>query len=219
MAKSTAKVVDFSGVKDRGNFNPKQVAEGDYAATIVKVEDTQSKKDDEFMYVFTIKLDKFSQNSYPYYCKLTENQLWKLRNIAVAAGLNVPKKRMKFDPNKIMGKKIGVTMADDEHEGKMKSTIDSVFPMSELADGPDMEEDNSTDDGDFDEGAPQVAGADDDFDPEDEAESKPKKKKKAKAEAEADEPAADEAPKKKKKKDKKKKGSGENLEELDISDV
>src|SRR4051812_33860269 len=104
---ATAKAVDFSGVKERGAFNPKRIAEGDYAATIVKVEDAETKEGGDFMYVFTIKVDKFSQHSYPYRCKLAENQLWKLRNIAVAAGLNIPKKRMKFDPNKVIGKKVG----------------------------------------------------------------------------------------------------------------
>lgn len=198
---ASSKVMDFSGVKDRGNFNPKHVAEGDYAATIVKVEDSESKKDQSFQYIFTIKLEKFSQNSYPYYCKLQENQLWKLRNIAVAAGLNVPKKRMKFDPNKVVGKKIGVTMEDDEYDGKMKSVVNAVFPIAELADGADMAEDTTEDE--FDETAEPVAAVADDFDPEDEAgsgEEKPKKKK-------------DKGGKKKKDKDK-----GE-VQDMDISDV
>lgn len=205
-----AVTVDFSGVKDRGQFNPKQVPEGDYAATIVKVEDAKAKGDNGDMYVFTIKLNKFSQNSYAYYCKITDNQLWKLRNIAVAAGLNIPKKRLKFDPNKVVGKQIGVTMIDDDpYEGKVKSVVDSVFPMSELADGADVEDE--TTEAEFEEGAPQLAG-DDDFDPE-EAEEKPKKKgKKSKAEPEGEAKPA----KKKDKKSKKKKGD---VEELDISDV
>lgn len=206
---ASAKAVDFSGVKDRGAFSPKRVAEGDYAAVITKVEDAESKENKDFMYVFTIKLDKFSQNSYPYRCKITENQLWKLRNIAVAAGLNVPKKRMKFDPNKVVGKRVGVTMEDDEYEGKPKSDVAAIFPLSELADGVEEADDNF--DEDSDESAPVVAG-DEEFDPEDEAGSKTKKDKKKGKAAKEEEPA-------KKKKDKKKKGSDENLEELDISDV
>lgn len=196
---ASAKAVDFSNVKERGNFNPKHIAEGDYAAKIVKVEDAESKKDGSFQYIFTIKVDKFSQASYPYYCKLQENQLWKLRNLAVAAGLNVPKKRMRFDPNKVVGKSIGVTLEDDEYDGKMKSVVGAVFPISELADGALVEDDND----DFDEdSAPVIAGGDDDDTAEDEAE------------------VTEEKPKKKKdKKGKKKKGSEDGLEELDISDV
>jgi hypothetical protein len=202
MGAASAKNIDFSGVKDRGAFNPKRVEEGDYAAKIVKVEDTPVKESGDFMYTFTIKLVKFSQFSYPYRCKLAENQLWKLRNIAVAGGLNVPKKRMKFDPNKLVGRTIGVTMEDDEYEGKPKSEISAVFPVSELADVGELEEDTSEDES-FDEGTPVEAGGEE-FDPEageDEAEEKPKKKK--------DKGDSDKKKGKKKKKDK----------EMDISKV
>lgn len=200
--------IDMSGVKDRGNFNPKHIAEGDYKATVVKVEDAKPKGDDSgFMYLFTIKVDKYSQHSYPYYCKLQENQLWKLRNLLIAGGINVPKKKMKVDPNKVVGKSIGVTMEDDEYEGKMKSVISAVFPVHELADGAVIEGDE-----DFDEdSATPVSAVEDDDEPDEEP--KAKKKKKAKdAEPAAEEPAKGKG-KKKKKKDK------ENLEELDISDV
>lgn len=166
MAKASQKTLDFSQVKDRGAFNPQRVEGGDYLAKVVKVEDAESSKDNEFMYVFTIKLSKFSQYSYPYYCKLTESQLWKLRNLLVAGGLNVPKSRTKVDPNRVVGKTIGVTMEDDEHEGKLKSVIAAVFPAAELAAeaGPAQDEPEDEDD-------------EADEEPEDEA---PKKKDKGK---------------------------------------
>jgi len=191
---ATAKAADFSKVKDRGAFNPKRVPEGDYAAVVTKVEDKPVKDTGEFQWEFTIKLKKYSQYSYPYRCKLAENQLWKVRNLMTAGGINVPKKRVKVDPNKVVGKQIGVTMEDDEYEGKPKSEIAAVFPVAELAEGAEVEGD--TEDDDFEEGGPQLADADDS---EDEAET-PKKKKG-------------------KKKGKKGKGSGKNVESLDISDV
>jgi len=151
--KASVQVADFSKVKDRGSFNPHQVEAGDYLAKVTKVEDAKSKNDDGFQYLFTIKLSKYSQYSYPYYCKLTENQLWKLRNLLVAGGLNVPKSRTKVDPNRVVGKTIGVTMEDDEYEGKMKSVIAAVFPAAELAgeagpaqDEPDEDDDDETED-------------------------------------------------------------------------
>lgn len=215
MTKAAAKNIDFSGVKDRGAFNPHRIAEGDYAATISKVEDGKAKESGNAMYVFTIKLEKFSQYSYPYRCVITENQLWKLRNIAVAAGKNVPKKRVKFDPNTLVGKKIGVTIEDDEYDkdGKTieKSEVSSVFPVSELAEGSMVDD---TDDFDDDSAVP-VDATDEPEDEADSEEEKPKKKKDKKAKAE--EPAAEEP--KKKKKDKKKKGADGEVEELDISDI
>lgn len=190
---ASVKTADFSGVKDRGAFNPKRVEEGDYAAIVTKVEDKPVKDSGEFQYEFTIKLKKYSQYSYPYRCKLAENQLWKIRNLMIAAGINVPKKRVKIDPNKVVGRQIGVTMEDDEYEGKPKSEISAVFPMSELSEGSEVASD---DDEGFDEDSgPQLAGDDGS---EDEAEPKSKKKGK---------------------KGKKKKGSKKDMEELDISDV
>jgi len=134
--KVTAKVVDFTNVKDAGgSFNKRRVPSGDYLAKIVKVQDSPAKNDDTFQYLFTIKLEKHSQYAYPYYCKLVENQLWKLRNLLIAAGINVPKKRVKLDPSKVVGKYIGVSMEDDEYEGKLQSSVSAVFPASELGDG------------------------------------------------------------------------------------
>lgn len=191
--KSSKKVVDFSNVKDQSQFNTRRIPEGDYRARIVKVEDGESKKDQTFQYIFTIKVLKYSTTAYPFYCKLQENQLWKLRNILVAAGMSVPKKRINLDPNKVVGKEIGVSMVDDEYDGKDKSVIDAVFPVSELDDYADdqaePEEDDST----------EEADAEVEVEEEAEEESKPKKKKA--------------------KKGKKKKGSEEDLEELDISDI
>lgn len=133
MSTLSAKVVDFTNVKDAaGSFNKKRVPSGDYLAKIVKAEDAMAKGDNVFQYLFTIKLEKYSQYAYPYYCKLTENQLWKLRNLLIAAGINVPKKRVKLDPSKVVGKFIGVTMEDDEYDGKLQSSVSAVFPASEL---------------------------------------------------------------------------------------
>lgn len=138
-----AKALDFTNVKDGGQFNAKHQPPGDYKAKISKVADAKSKGDGEAMWLFTITV---GTGTYPYYCKLQENQLWKIRNIFVAAGLNIPKKRVNVDPNKIVGKTIGVTLEDDEYEGKMKSVISATFPPSEL------EENAPGDDGDDDSG-------------------------------------------------------------------
>ena len=131
----TVKTVDFSNVKDGGNFNRSRIPAGDYLAKIVKVEDAVSKKDDAFQFLFTIQIQKRPSSKFPYYCKLQENQLWKLRNLLIAGGLTVPKRKVKVDPNKLVGRRIGVTIEDDEYEGREQSQIAGVFPAAELADG------------------------------------------------------------------------------------
>jgi hypothetical protein len=160
--KASAKVVDFSNVKEGGgSFNKHRIPSGDYPCKILKVEDAESKSDGGFQYLFTLQPLKFSQYKYPYYCKLQENQLWKLRNLLVAAGITVPKKRMKLDPSKVVGKIVGVTFEDDEYEGRMQSSIASIFPASEL-DADDIPDSD-------DEDEPEAA-VDEDDDMEDEVE-------------------------------------------------
>lgn len=144
---ASSKNVDFSNVKDGGAFNRNRIPAGDYLAKVVKVEDAESKKDQEFQYLFTIQIQKRPSSKFPYYCKLTENQLWKLRNLLIAAGLSVPKARTKVDPNRVVGKLIGVTVEDDDYDGKEQSTIQGVFPAAELADGGDVIDDDGDDEG------------------------------------------------------------------------
>lgn len=171
MANVSAKTVDFSGVKDGGSFNRNRIPAGDYIATIIKVEDAEAKSDQTFQYLFSIKIDKHPSRVIPYYCKLTENQLWKLRNLLIAAGKTVPKKKMKLDPGSIVGKKIGVTIEDDEYEGREQSQISGVFPASELVDGNLVDDDNEEPEDDEDESIDDLdtaADLEDDEDEEDE---------------------------------------------------
>lgn len=136
MAGATAHNVDFSNVKEGGQFNTSRIPAGDYLAVIKKVEDAVAKKDEEKtpQYLFSIQVKDRPSSVLPYYCKLQENQLWKLRNIFIAAGKTVPKRKVKVDPNQLVGKLIGITVEDDEYDGKEKSVIQGVFPASELGD-------------------------------------------------------------------------------------
>jgi len=174
---ASSQIVDFSNVKDQGNFNTKRIPAGDYLATITKIEDAKA-KDDIFQYLVSIKINKHSQTVLPYYCKLQENQLWKLRNLLIAAGLVVPKKKMKVDVNRLVNKVIGVTVEDDEFEGKEKSIISAVFPAAELADQVDIddvsdddEDEEQEDDLDLNDEAEEEAEDDEAEDEEEEEES------------------------------------------------
>lgn len=147
---ATAQNVDFSNVKDGGNFNRKRIPAGDYLATVTKIDDAEA-KDGVFQYLVSIKINKISTSVLPYYCKLQDNQLWKLRNLLIAAGLTVPKRRVKIDPNRVVGKLVGVTIEDDDYDGKEQSSIAAIFPAAELGDTADdaaePEDDNEDEDG------------------------------------------------------------------------
>lgn len=173
----TPQIIDFSDVPEEGGrrFVKRRQEAGDYPAKILAVEDAPSSKDGKPQYLFTIEAGR---GTYPYYCKLQENQLWKLRGLLKAAGLVVPSKRVKVDPTKTVGKSIAVTLEDDEYDGKLQSTVEAVFPLSELnTDGtPDQEEDEE----EVEDTAAEVEDEDEDEDEEEPAPppKKPKKPKK-----------------------------------------
>jgi hypothetical protein len=128
---ATKRTADFTNVKDGGNFNPKRKPAGDYLATIAAVADHASQGDPNG-WVFTITLEDDVRATYPYYCQTTAKALWKVRNLFIAAGKDVPKKRVVVDPNKIVGQQIGISLDDDEYEGNPKSVISATFPKDEL---------------------------------------------------------------------------------------
>lgn len=148
MSPVASKTLDFSNVKESTGINPKQVEEGEYLAKITSVSEVDA-KDGTPMWLFVISPDDHRSASYPYYCKLQENQLWKVRNLFISAGLSAlvaGKSKVKLNPNKLVGKAIGIVLEDDEYEGKMKSVIEAVMPASDLEDGgvsedPDIEDD------------------------------------------------------------------------------
>jgi hypothetical protein len=132
--------LDFSNVKEGGGrFNKKRQPEGDYKAKITKVENV-TKKDNKKkkMWLFTISV---KTGSYPLYCGFGENELWKIRQLWAAAGVNIPKKRVQLDPSSVVNKEIAVTLEDDEYDNKQQSTIAATFPLSDLDGDIDMDDD------------------------------------------------------------------------------
>lgn len=152
--KVAARTLDFSNVKESSGVNPKHKDEGEYLAKVSEVRDDPA-KDGEAMWCFIIKPVDDASAAYPYYVKLVDNQLWKLRNLFIAAGMPLAKKAVKIDPNKVVGKQIGIVLEDDEYEGKLKSVISAVLPKEELSDYAATESDDvDEDDDDEEEEAP-----------------------------------------------------------------
>jgi hypothetical protein len=79
------------------------------------------------MLVFTVIPVEHPTAVYPYYVVLADNQLWKLRALLVAAGKEVPNRKVTIDPESIVGKKIMIDLEDAEWEGREKSEIAGVF--------------------------------------------------------------------------------------------
>lgn len=157
MAKDPSLVisVDFSDVKESSGINPKQQDEGDYLARIIKVEMKKTKEKNEPMALILFQDANMRSAVYPYYCTFTDNMLWKIRNAFIAAGVPVPKSKGKIDLGKLINKEVGITLEDDEYDGKMKSVISAVFHKDELepteAEDDDFEDDEEEDEDEVEE--------------------------------------------------------------------
>lgn len=182
--KASATILDFTDVRDGGaSFNKKRVPMGDYLAKVTKVEDRPVKGTEEPQWLFTFELlEKYTDRRFPYYCKLVPNQLWKVRNLFLAAGLAIPKKKVRLDPNKVVGKTIAITLEDDEYDGKMQSTVSQTFPANELDDTDTTEEeDDSEEEEEYEEEETQAAEEEpEDDEEEEEEEPAPAKRRAAK---------------------------------------
>src|SRR5688500_12416558 len=137
---ATKRKMNFTNVKDGGQFNPRHVEPGDYVMKITKVEDGKSKEGNE-QWIFTCTRKGDQRASYPYYVGVDEKQAWKVRKLFIACGLNVPKKMVMVDPNKLVGKEFGAFLEEDEYEGRMKSRIQETFPVDEVS-GPDDDDED-----------------------------------------------------------------------------
>lgn len=174
MAKASARQVDFTNVREGSIYNNKRIESGDYLAKIKAVADSEVKTGNNkgtAQYEFAIQIVELPSSVLPYRCQLTENQLWKLRNILIAAGKTVPKRKVKVDPNQLVGKLIGVSVEDDEYQDKNGDTketsqIQGVFPAADLGDNVAVGDDTEEDEDDEDQVDSPLEEEDDDEAPE-----------------------------------------------------
>lgn len=155
---ATVRKVDLRNVKEGGNFRPTRKPEGDYVSKIIKVDD-HIKEGKTPGWVFTVKIKGDERSAYPIYASPDEKQVWKLAKLFTACGVKLPKSIVKLDPNKLVGKMVGVYLEDDEYEGKLKSSIGDFMLASEVVppedqddqDGDELEPDDEIDTGDEDD--------------------------------------------------------------------
>jgi hypothetical protein len=218
--KATAAVLDFTDTKDRNEsgVNKKRVPAGDYLATVTRVEDRPTKETKEAQWMYVISLDSIRGTGYPYYCKLQANQLWKVRNLFLAGGLTIPKKKVKLDPNRVVGKKVAVTMEDDEYDGKLQSVIAEIFPPSELEDTVDStdEDEEEYDDEEAEDTAEEPEEEEEEDEEEEEPEPAPAPKRRTAAAAKKAAPAKASIPRQRKAEPE---VSDDELDELDLDEI
>lgn len=120
--------IDFSKTEERSGWNTRQIPAGIYKAKIASVKETEAQDGTAMLvYGFQPTQKRFRTRMFPFYCKLQQNQLWKLRDLLVAAGEKIPKKALNIDPNKVVGREIAIEVEDDVWEGKVRSQVQAVY--------------------------------------------------------------------------------------------
>lgn len=125
--------LDFSKVEERSGYNSRQMPEGLYEAKVSGLEQKEA-QDGTAMLVYGLQptSSKYATRNFPYFCKLQQNQLWKLRDLFVAAGETVPKKAVQLDPEKILGAKVVIEVGDGTGQYSDRSEVISAYPLSSL---------------------------------------------------------------------------------------
>jgi len=145
---ATPRAVNLTDVSEGGSFKPRRKPEGDYRAKIVKADD-HVKDGKTPGWVMTVQIEGDARSTYPVYLNPDPKQAWKIWQACRAVGLNVKKAKVRFDPNKLVGKELGVFLEDDEYEGRPKSVIGEMFPVSEVGGNADEDEEEIVDEVDL----------------------------------------------------------------------
>lgn len=163
--------LDFSKVEERTGWNTKSMPEGLHRFKVVGVEETEAQDGTPMLvYALVPSNDRYKTRRFPFYCKLQQNQLWKLRDLIVAAGGTVPKKATMIDPNQPVGKEIAAEVEDETGQYEGRSSINGVYGLDILddEDAPESDEDDEEyEDDEADEEAEDEDEAEEDEDEQD----------------------------------------------------
>jgi len=171
MAKSEGVLVDFTETDSRGGKKGtggrKHYPEGDYKAKVKSAKFGRSGEKEtprlEVTYVFAegkVKGKEIRDDLY-----LTPKSLWRLRQTLEALGVKVPSKKVRVDPQKLVGKSAAITIEDEEYDGKIYSRITDTYTLDDWDDAAsDLDDDDAVDEDDEDEGDDEDEEDDDESD-------------------------------------------------------
>lgn len=149
---SSVVTLDFTKDESEGR---KRFKEGDYVVKVLAVKMGHSEQKGTPYAEFTLAFTegKYKGEKVKDRCYITDKALWRIRAVFAAAGTEIPKKKMKIDFKDLIGKKLGITISDEEYEdnsGKSR-TSSRVTDYLDPDDMSDEDEDEDTDDEDDDD--------------------------------------------------------------------
>lgn len=150
-AKPNVIPVDFA--KAQGGGGNKRYPEGDYKVKFIdwkivsKRDDPDSKGVQAF---FTILEGKYKGQKISDRLWLQDNTLFRIRLFLEAMDVTVPEKKANVNFEKYVGNELGVTLVDNEYNGRTTSQVGDYIDLETLA-GADEEDDEDEDEEDDDE--------------------------------------------------------------------
>ena len=120
--------LDFTNVSE--GF--KTVAPGKYEAFVFDVTDKVSSSGNTmFEVILKIAEGEYKGSQLWHYLVITEKALFRTRDFLMACGIEVPKSSFNVDMNICIGKKVLVTVTNEEYQGKMKGKVDNIESAGE----------------------------------------------------------------------------------------
>ena len=172
--KPRAMQIDFTGVE--GKKGARRIPEGDYLMEIVdwSVDHKKGEEEKVFTKIFYKILKGPTDGKWDEIFGHQKNQLWRMRNFLEALGFDIPSSKVKVPFEKLVGKKIAMTVVDDEYEGKIKSKVGDWFKAKDFealqSESEDEDEDEEADEDEDEDAATDAATSDDEDEDEDEDE-------------------------------------------------
>lgn len=142
--------LDFSKTEERSGWNTRSIPEGLHKMKVESVQETEAQDGTAMLVYALVPADaRYKSRRFPYYCKLQQNQLWKLRDLLVAGGVSVPKKAQQIDPSIVVGKFIAAEIEDESNQQYAgRSTVNGTYGLDILDEDGD---DNASDEEDEEE--------------------------------------------------------------------
>lgn len=121
-------MVDLTDVEEQG-----LIPEGSYAAKCVNVEQSVSKGGNP-MFVWDFELTEGAGfgRTLKVFTAITPAAMWKVAETVIALGVGQSGSVVKFKRSDVLDKPCGVTVADTEYNGNVRSQIQRVMSVEEL---------------------------------------------------------------------------------------
>lgn len=119
---------------------PPIVPAGEYVVAFIDAEETTSQAGNP-MIVANVEIlrGEYKSRSLRDYLVFTDAAKWKLAQVLVAIGRDIPQEEFELVPSDLIGKTCGITTIEDEYNGKLQAKIDRYYPLDEPVEAPVIE--------------------------------------------------------------------------------